>query len=660
MATTKCDRKVKFKKAGNVALYDKASTSSKKTNKTVDNKTTYRATQLVPKKWYYISEFKKWVAMSAVENVNSTKKTTSANTSTKVKFNSKNTAKVPVYKKSSLSGATIDVKSYSTVKGKTYTVTKTEGKASYIKEFSGWIATSRVTTVTQSAVEKTTVKVIQEYKSEQEAAAALQKILNSVVKENDTTLISTGGEGSSELPIGSPHGIYGIPYQFPDYVDRTLTGTTFGHYYADRIISRMPTLILSPGKVAFMKNSSQDTKEQVIEALTSVIGGADTDLQSYLTQPGKYYTFEYDSVSYWEYVNTMNRACALFLGIGDVVIDIDGYSSKLADFKWENATNKRFGTWLQSTQSFVSFYADSESSTGEDFSNTTMESSLASSINKSSELGKEIRFILGEHGVLTDLVSEETISKALGLIDGISASLLGDENNIISQLGKEFAVIATGGKLIFPEIWSDSSFSRDFDVKLKLRCPCPNKVSWFLDICSPINHLLAFTLPRTPHGSDIAGRIFANDVTPNGYFSPFLVRGMYKGISNVDMGIVTSLRIDKGKEGSWTIDGLPTEVDVSMTIKDLYNVMAMTPYQRQSDLLNNTQFLGYLAFNCGISINQPDIIRTISLWTTIATNAVYNNIKDKLTGYNFWKKRQQQLQNRFIDIMAGAYPNLFS
>ena len=105
---------------------------------------------------------------------------------------------------------------------------------------------------------------------------------------------------------------------------------------------------------------------------------------------------------------------------------------------------------------------------------------------------------------------------------------------------------------------------------------------------------------------------------------------------------------------------MPTEVDVSMTIKDLYNVMAMTPYQRQSDLLNNTQFLGYLAFNCGISINQPDIIRTISLWATISTNAIYNNIKDKLTGYNFWKKSQQQLQNRFIDIIAGEFPNLFS
>lgn len=654
MATTKCDRKVKFKKAGSVSLYATASDKSKKTTKTVDTKTTYKATQLVPNKWYYISEFKKWVKMSLVENVNSTKKANTTTSTTKVKFNEKNTAKVSVYKKSSLSGATIDVKSWSTVKGKTYSQTKTEGKASYIKEFSGWVATSRLTTVAVSSIEQTTVKVIQEWKTRQEADAALQKLLSSVVSDNETGSSMVSASGTGDLPVTDPHGLYGIPYQFPDFVDRTIPGTVFGHYYTDRIISRMPTLILSPGKVTFMKNSSTETRDKMIDIISSVLNGADTDLQSFITSPGKYYSFDYDATTYWEYVNTMNRASAIFLGIGDVIVTIDGYTSKLADFRWENAMNKKFGTWLQSTESFVSFYADSESSTGEDFSNTTMESSIASSLNKSSDLGKEIRFLLGEHGVLSDLVSEDTIDIALKSIDGISNAILA-ENNIVSQLGKEFAVIATGGKLIFPEIWSDSTFTRDFDVKLKLRCPCPNKVAWFFDICSPINHLLAFTLPRTPYGQDIAGRIFASDVTPNGYFSPFLVRGMYKGISNVDMGIVTALRIDKGKEGSWTIDGLPTEVDVSMTIKDLYNVMAMTPYERKSDLLNNTQFLGYLAFNCGISINQPDIVRTSLLWASIDMNATYNSIKDTITGYNFWKKKKQQIQNFLTDMTAGFF-----
>ena len=69
------------------------------------------------------------------------------------------------------------------------------------------------------------------------------------------------------------------------------------------------------------------------------------------------------------------------------------------------------------------------------------------------------------------------------------------------------------------------------------------------------------------------------------------------------MGIITDLSLSKGKEGSWTVDGLPTEVDVDLTIKDLYNVMAMTPQDQSYEFMANTTFLNYMANSCGISIN---------------------------------------------------------
>ena len=416
----------------------------------------------------------------------------------------------------------------------------------------------------------------------------------------------------------------------------------------------MPLLVLSPGKVSFMKASSDSDRATVIQQLVNSFNGADSDLTSFLTTPGKYYTFEYDADDYWEYVNTMNQACATYLGIQDVKIKINNYEAKLASFKWEKAVSSDFGSWLQSKEDFVTFYADSDSTTGEDFSNTTTQSMIAGTLNKSSDIGKEIRFLMGEHGVVNDFVNGETINKALDQIDQLAGSLTGSESNIISQLSKEFAVIATGGKLIFPEIWDDSSFTKDFDCKIKLRCPCPNPLGWFLDICVPLNHLLAFTMPRTPHGNDIAGQLLSSDVTANGYFSPFLVRGFYKGIASVDMGIVTSLRIDKGKEGSWTVDGLPTEVDVSMTIKDLYTAMAMTPYKRHTDLLNNTQYLSYLAFNCGVALNQPDAYKSVKLYGSVWNTDIYKNIiKDTLTGYNFWRRAKQNVQNKLTTFWLG-------
>ena len=117
------------------------------------------------------------------------------------------------------------------------------------------------------------------------------------------------------------------------------------------------------------------------------------------------------------------------------------------------------------------------------------------------------------------------------------------------------------------------------------------------------------------------------------------------------MGIVTDLSLSLGKEGSWTLDGLPSEVDVDMTIKDLYNVMAMTSSDQTNSFLNNTMFLNFLASSCGISINKPDLDRSIDLWMMIKTNYW----SDKLTGYSFWQKAQQGIQNKLYNLYQGIF-----
>ena len=597
-------------------------------------------------KLYYISDLKRWIQKSDVDQNKKKTKAEVTKNSVKAKFKNKD-AIIVAYKTEK---AQTPVENHRAGK-QTYTITQysSNGRV-YIEEWGQWVRASLLDTATITGVsknKKTAKQKVTDYTN------TVKKSEASAIK-GLTDFISTPDTLASNLPVKTPIGIYGIPYQFSENVDSKLDGTTFGQYYADRVISRMPLLVLSPGKVAFMKASSDSDKATVIQQLVNSFNGADSDLTSFLTTPGKYYTFEYDANDYWEYVNTMNQACATYLGIQDVKIKINNYEAKLASFKWEKAVSSDFGSWLQSKEDFVTFYADSDSTTGEDFSNTTTQSMIAGTLNKSSDIGKEIRFLMGEHGVVNDFVNGETISKALDQIDQIAGSLTGSESNIISQLSKEFAVIATGGKLIFPEIWDDSSFTKDFDCKIKLRCPCPNPLGWFLDICVPLNHLLAFTMPRTPHGNDIAGQLLSSDVTANGYFSPFLVRGFYKGLASVDMGIVTSLRIDKGKEGSWTVDGLPTEVDVSMTIKDLYTAMAMTPYKRHADLLNNTQYLSYLAFNCGVALNQPDIYKSVKLYGSVWNMDIYKNIiKDTLTGYNFWRRAKQNIQNKLTTFWRG-------
>ena len=117
------------------------------------------------------------------------------------------------------------------------------------------------------------------------------------------------------------------------------------------------------------------------------------------------------------------------------------------------------------------------------------------------------------------------------------------------------------------------------------------------------------------------------------------------------MGIITSLNISKGKEGSWTLDGLPTEVDIDLTIKDLYNQMAMATENQGRDFLANTTFLNYMANACGISINKPDLERSVTVWMMTKSN----KWKNQLSGYNWRQRTSQTIRNKIFNLYTGVF-----
>lgn len=534
----------------------------------------------------------------------------------------------------------------------------------FIPEKKGWIMKSRVKLIedlsansTQETTEESQDKVrtldqetldkISQMTPEEKKDIYMQYVNSEYGDTQDA------GNVANSLLVDNLSGIYGIPYQFPESVDpRPDSKSSFGSIYAERIITRMPLLMMSPGKVDFMSSYKTGEKKAVLDVLLNDGDGA-SDINDFLEKPGKYYTFAYDTDNYWKYVNAANQASAIYLGIGDVKINVNGVTAKASDFKWEKAANNKFDSLLISNKSYVCFYTDADSSKSESFGNDTTSSQLADKVNDFSSIAKEIQFLVGANTGINIMQNQSLIDKALSNLHGVVDYFLGG-SQIIKDLGEDFVTIASGGKLIFPEIWSDSTFSQSFDVKIKLRCPCPNKVSWFLDIIVPLNHLIALTMPRSPYGKSIINKDFDQEPSVNGYMSPFLVRAFYKGLFNCDMGIITDLSIEKGKEGSWTLDGLPSEVDVSLTIKDLYNVMAMSEYttgnQRKS-FLNNTTYLNYLANSCGISINKPDLDRSLDLWAMIQKNYW----KDKLTGYTWWQKASQGGMNKLYNMYTGVF-----
>lgn len=467
-------------------------------------------------------------------------------------------------------------------------------------------------------------------------------------------------ESLGKLDIKKLRAVFGLPYQFLPSADLRIDGSytdhVFGTVYSDMIASRMNLLHLTPCNSSFMANYSTAERKSLLGNIISFFGSGDTDNLANLTEDyaGKLYSTIPAYSEYFKYVNPMIRSCSIFLGLyqGSEKYANDqaylkykgeylaGTTSKSFNWAWNDMTgytgdysgnddggsnNNGFSKIVSDFSQFqetlyyknsVPFYITNSASISETFTNETTESMIASVLNGFSDKARELQFLVGTtsraiastfdklgEGVNT---AKETVE---GLVNNLSSG-----NNIFSQLVGGVRTIVTGGRLMFPNIWSNSTYGKSYTINIKLTTPSPDPKSILLNILAPLCHLCAFVFPRGEY--------------VNGYSAPFLVKAFCKGQFNIDMGIITDMSFEKGKEGTWTIDGLPTVVDVTMTITDLYPTMSMSPSGPlfKSNVLKNIAEMDFLANLCGVNINQPDLGRIAVLYEVL-------NISNPITDF---------------------------
>lgn len=416
----------------------------------------------------------------------------------------------------------------------------------------------------------------------------------------------------NEFDTAQLYRVFGMPYQWMDIADRRIPGTNIGRTFGAKIASKIPLLILTPGLPEFLAGYSSKEKNALIQKLS---GGADgISLQSLADgiigkgKETKYYQLRFAKKEYFTYVNAMTNALAAYLGISD---EDSPYGGKIGNFDWSTLTSSSTLSRQLSYYGAVAFYLNSETSISESFSNDTTQSQLASKVNEMSGMVRELQFITGLSNIsFYDNANTDSGNVINNTASGNNAgdSMFGGIGSFIDNLKTGAKTVFAGGKLVFPEIWSDSSHSVSYTVNIKLTTPDFDKYSWFLNIGAPLIHLICMSAPR--------------QMGANGYASPFLVRAFYKGFFSIDSGMIGSLSITKGTDGGWTIDGLPTVVDVSIDIKDLYHSMNIIAPDVIGDLsgnlsmessLKNVNALTYLANMAGVNINQTDIGRAFRL-----------------------------------------------
>jgi hypothetical protein len=421
--------------------------------------------------------------------------------------------------------------------------------------------------------------------------------------------------------------LFGAPMQFTELTDPRLSGSKLGRSYLENLIGDSSILTLTPGKAEFMKYFSADATQRLGQGfLSETKEDNNLSINDIITgrEAGRYYSFTSDYTEYMKYVNGMCHMAALLLGIGDNTM-YDG-AAPYKTFNWDlNNLAKKESIMFSflTTEKSVSFFIDGKQSSFNDGMNNSLgESILASKLaNTGSDYAKEALFLFGKSFNDDNLIDtskqnyENAVSKVLGNLTKNSSVLSG----VTSRLGDAATTMIHGGNISFPELWKDSSYNKSYDISIKLASPYGDKESIYLYILVPMFHLMALSFPR--------------QLGSNGYINPFLVRGFCKGWFQTSMGMVDGITIKRASQDGWNKDGLPTEVDVNLSIRDLYQNLTLS---RDGDYstYNNIEYMDMISTWCGVNLNVSEIARKFRIYQMITTNKVTNLIPNMVSDLN--------------------------
>jgi len=257
---------------------------------------------------------------------------------------------------------------------------------------------------------------------------------------------------------------------------------------------------------------------------------------------------------------------------------------------WKNATT---GANLGFTEAlrYVGFRIEKSADSSETASNTTKEPEILNLINSQVQAGKD-------RTINWKPLENTTIGSLVGNVyKGIESIFSGVADSLNIQGGIE--MLKGSGFVDIPDVWASSSFQKSYSFDFQLRTPFGDPFSVFYSLYVPLVMLIAGAFPRS--------------TGQNSYTSPFLVRAYCKGMFAIPLGIIDSITIKRGAaEYGWSADMLPTQIDISFTIKDLSPIMHMAiadgGFSNWMNILGqNSTFQEYLLTLSGVNIAQRSL-----------------------------------------------------
>lgn len=429
--------------------------------------------------------------------------------------------------------------------------------------------------------------------------------------------------------------IIGSPYQFLPETDYRLPNTSprLGRKFAENIIAEAPIVYFIPGIPSYLPEFDKKNKEIIENYISARYSGdelSEAVVNKITNEEGRYFDFIANYTDYMRYVNLLCRVCSVYMGIGD--LNVPGTSTPYKKYDWSRYVNynqaeqteKRVGLkgiWDNITDAaekiqdeifgdykYLKLYVDPNASFSESTSNNTTQSQVANLFDTVEGLAKDIQFLSGGDGTSVLESAGGAISDATkALRDKYDAS---QTSNISKLIGLAEQSIQ-GSNVIFPEIWGDATYNKSYQFTMNFISPYGDIESIFLNVIMPMMHVIALGLPR--------------QTSANSFTSPFLVKVFSKGWFSCELGIVDSISIEKGGSGdAWNVHGLPNEVKVTISVRDLYTNLMATKSSKPQLFFNNQGLIDFLAVSCGVDITSPNLTMKLESIISSYVNSLFD------------------------------------
>ena len=405
----------------------------------------------------------------------------------------------------------------------------------------------------------------------------------------------------------------GVPPKYNMDIDIQYTNDIapgYGRVYQKTIL-KSPTIIsICPGRVTMLPNFNKKEKDVTIRYLLEAVQGNSELYKTAVGDKGdggwtaKLFDFEPNTAEYANYLNVLCRASAILMGLGEELMP--GTSTKLKHFDYaywkvrstfQNTDNQKLNSifarfWGNLNVSargsiedsnYVHFFVNNqETNISESIRTETSEANLLPDAAKSlGEVSANLAYYLsGNH---TGFFGADDLEAQMqGLISKIS-----NGNETFSAIGNG---LLQGGQMVFPDMVSGATYSKEIRCSMDFISPYGDPLSIFLNCNVPANHLLAFALPK--------------QLSDNVYTFPFVVRVYQQGNFNAQLAVISSIEINRGGDdgSAWTVDGLSTAWNVSITVTPLYSKLMMTSAEHPLLFLRNEGMLEYLGNLCGLDL----------------------------------------------------------